>query len=56
MRRFRFMVLMLLAISLLTTDFTETDSQIPRSGRIGLQIHSGKPAEVWYRDLMLGKA
>jgi hypothetical protein len=38
---------------LLTTDFTETDGQVPRSGRIGLQIHSGNPAEVWYRDLRI---
>jgi Domain of Unknown Function (DUF1080) len=38
---------------LLTTDFTETHDQIPRTGRIGVQIHSGKPAEVWYRDLRL---
>jgi hypothetical protein len=38
---------------LLTTDFTETDDQIPRSGRIGVQIHSGNPAEVWYRNLRL---
>jgi hypothetical protein len=38
---------------LLTTDFTETDAAIPRSGRIGVQIHGGPPAEAWYKDLEL---
>ena len=38
---------------LLTTDFTETDGTIPRSGKIGLQIHSGPPAEIHYRKLRL---
>jgi hypothetical protein len=35
----------------LTTDFTEADSAIPRTGNIGLQIHSGAPSEAWYKDI-----
>lgn len=38
---------------LLTTEFTETDPQIPVTGRIGLQIHSGDPSEVCYRNLRI---
>jgi hypothetical protein len=38
---------------LLTTDFTETDPQIPAAGRIGLQVHAGDPVEVWYRNLRI---
>ena len=34
-----------------TVDFTETDSAIARDGVIGLQIHSGPPAEAWYRNI-----
>ena len=26
-------------------------SDIPRNGRFGLQIHSGAPAEAWYKDI-----
>ncbi len=37
----------------LTTDFTETDPTVPRMGKIAVQIHSGSPAEVWYRALEL---
>lgn len=36
-----------------TVDYLETDPEIPQFGRIGLQIHSGPPAEVAYRDLVL---
>ena len=36
-----------------TVDYTEADPAIPRSGRIGLQIHGGGKAEVHYRDLVL---
>ena len=35
----------------LTTDFTETDAAIPRTGNIGLQIHSGPPSEAWYKEI-----
>jgi hypothetical protein len=35
----------------LTTEFTETDPAIPRTGNIGLQIHGGPPSEAWYKDL-----
>jgi hypothetical protein len=40
---------------LLTTDFTETDAAIPRTGRIGVQIHGGPPAEAWYKDLEINE-
>jgi hypothetical protein len=36
-----------------TVDYTETDAGIPRSGIIGLQIHSGEPTEAWYRNLRI---
>ena len=36
-----------------TVDYTETDESIPAHGIIGLQIHSGKPAEAWYRNLRI---
>ena len=38
-----------------TVDFTETEENIPLKGRFGLQIHSGPPAECWYRNLRLKK-
>ena len=34
-----------------TVDYTETDENIPGYGKIGLQIHSGKPTEAWYRNI-----
>ena len=34
-----------------TVDYTETDDSIRPYGVIGLQIHSGKPTEAWYRNL-----
>ncbi|MCM2373722.1 3-keto-disaccharide hydrolase [Aporhodopirellula aestuarii] len=37
----------------LTVRYTETDPAIPRSGVIGLQIHSGPPAEAWYRNIRI---
>jgi hypothetical protein len=37
----------------LTIRYTETDPEIPRSGMIGLQIHSGPPAEAWYRKIRI---
>ena len=34
-----------------TVDFTEADGEIPRTGRFGLQIHGGEPAEAAYKDI-----
>ena len=34
-----------------TVDYTETDADIPLTGRIALQIHSGPPMEVRFRDI-----
>ena len=36
-----------------TIDYTEPDASIVQSGRIGLQIHGGGTAEVWYRDISI---
>jgi hypothetical protein len=36
-----------------TIDYTEKDEKIPQEGRIGLQIHGGGPAEVWFKDLTI---
>jgi hypothetical protein len=36
-----------------TIDYTEPDKEIPRKGRLGLQIHSGPASEVWYRHLRI---
>ncbi len=36
-----------------TVDYTEEDAAIERSGRIALQIHSGPPMEVRFRNLRL---
>lgn len=36
-----------------TTDYTETDEGIPRSGKIGLQIHSGPAAVASYRHVRI---
>lgn len=38
-----------------TVDFKEQDDKIPSSGIIGLQIHSGKPTEAWYRNIRIRK-
>lgn len=35
----------------LTVDFTETEAAIPRTGKVGLQIHSGPPCEARYKDI-----
>jgi len=37
----------------LTVDYTESDATIEQSGLIGLQIHSGPPAEAWYKDIVI---
>jgi hypothetical protein len=36
-----------------TVDYTEPDAKIPRDGLIGLQIHGGGKAEVWYKDITI---
>lgn len=36
-----------------TVDYVEPDDSIEQSGYIALQIHSGPPGEVWYRDITL---
>ncbi len=36
-----------------TVDYTEQDENIDRSGVIGVQIHGGKPAEAWYKDIRI---
>ncbi|MGV3560255.1 3-keto-disaccharide hydrolase [Larkinella arboricola] len=36
-----------------TIDYTEPDQTIPQTGLIGLQIHGGGKALVYYKDLML---
>jgi hypothetical protein len=36
-----------------TVDYTEEDMDIPQSGLIGLQIHSGAPAEASYRNIKI---
>lgn len=35
----------------LAVDYTEADEKIIQWGRIGLQIHGGGPAEVWFKDI-----
>lgn len=37
----------------MTVDFTETDDKIERTGIIGLQIHGGAKAKVFYKDLRI---
>ncbi len=37
----------------LAMDYTEPDQDIPQQGRIGLQIHSGGPAEAWFRRITI---
>lgn len=39
----------------LTADYTEPDLSLDQQGHICLQIHSGPPGEVWYKDLQLKK-
>nr|WP_236696033.1 DUF1080 domain-containing protein [Rhodopirellula islandica] len=36
-----------------TVDYIETEDGIPQVGVIALQIHAGKPAEAWYRNLRI---
>lgn len=37
----------------LTVDYTEPDPAIPRNGRIALQVHSGNPTELHYKDILI---
>jgi hypothetical protein len=37
----------------LTVDYTEKDEKIERTGIIGLQIHGGAKAKVYYKDLVI---
>jgi hypothetical protein len=37
----------------LTVDYTEEDDKIERSGIIGLQIHGGAKAQVFYKDIRI---
>jgi putative membrane-bound dehydrogenase-like protein len=34
-------------------DYTEADDEIVQEGRIGIQIHSGGPAEIWVKDITI---
>ena len=36
---------------ILSMDYTEQTPGIPQTGFIALQIHQGKPSEVWYKDI-----
>jgi hypothetical protein len=36
-----------------TVDYTEPDEKIPRTGIIGLQIHSGGPSEAWFKEITI---
>ncbi len=37
----------------LTVDYTEKEDKIERSGIIGLQIHGGAKAKVYYKDILI---
>jgi hypothetical protein len=37
----------------LTVDFTEADEKVERSGVIGLQVHGGAKAKVYYKDVRI---
>ena len=34
-----------------TVDYTEPDTSLVQTGKIGLQIHAGEPSETWYKDI-----
>ncbi len=36
-----------------TVDYEESEDGIEATGLIGLQVHSGPPTEVWYRNLRI---
>ena len=37
----------------LTVDYLEQGEEIDDAGVIGLEIHSGKPCEAWYKDIRI---
>ena len=37
----------------LTVDYTEKDTDIPRKGFIGFQVHNAGPHECWYRNIRI---
>jgi hypothetical protein len=39
-----------------TADYTEEDPDIPESGRIAVQVHSGPPLEVRFRDMRIQRS
>lgn len=38
-----------------TVDYAESEADIPRRGRFGLQIHGGQPAEASYKNIRIKK-
>ncbi len=36
-----------------TVDYLEADDSIEQTGVVGLQIHSGPPTEIWYKDIAI---
>lgn len=34
-------------------DYTEPDESLPQHGMIGLQLHGGGTAEIWYKDIVI---
>ena len=36
-----------------TVDYTEEDDTVARDGIIAVQIHSGPPSRIWYKDLSI---
>ncbi len=38
-----------------TVDYTEPEEDIPQTGKICVQIHSGPPSEAWYRDISIAE-
>jgi hypothetical protein len=39
-----------------TIDYTEPEDDIPQTGKICVQIHSGPPSEAWYRNISIAEA
>ena len=39
-----------------TIDYTEAEDDIPQTGKICVQIHSGPPSEAWYRNISIAEA
>lgn len=36
-----------------TVDYLESDDSLEQVGIIGLQIHGGRPSEIWYKDITI---